>query len=217
MEDKQRSGIFLDCYRILKEVNPTYFLMENVVMKKEDSDLISELLGVSPIRINSSLVSGQLRDRLYWTNIPNVSIPENKNISFSNILIDGYTPNNKSKCLMKNDSHGYYNGCNWTPIKRFYRWYYKSFGNLIFPSKESYELCVSVADSILNGNKPSAKAFDNYSGNEFDCARHLWKEERARLQTVPIKYISSLNEKDASDLLGDGWTVDVIAHIFSYL
>ena len=75
LDDMKRSGLFLECNRILKEVNPKYFLMENVIMKQEDEDVVSKLLGVKPIRINASLVSAQIRDRLYWTNIPNVILP----------------------------------------------------------------------------------------------------------------------------------------------
>lgn len=213
LDDMQRSGLFLECNRVLKEVNPKYFLMENVIMKDEDRDLISGMMGINPTRINSSLVSGQLRDRYYWTNIPNVTVPADKKVKLTDILKDGYTPHDKSKCLMMCDSHGYYNGCNWTPIKRFYRWYYKSFTNMVFPNKETFDNCLAVAERILNGRKPSAKIFDDYIGRDFDCARYLWKEERARLQTVPKKYVECLTEKDAADLLGDGWTVDVIAHI----
>ena len=64
LEDKTKSGLFLECYRILREVNPIYFLMENVAsMKTGDRDYISSLLGVNPIRINSEIVSPALRDR----------------------------------------------------------------------------------------------------------------------------------------------------------
>lgn len=217
LEDEKKSGLFLTCNRIYKEVNPEYFLVENVVMKKEDEDVISDLMGVKPIRINASLVTAQLRDRLYWTNIPNVTIPENRNIELQSILTDGYTPHKKAKCLMCNDSHGYYNGCNWTPIKRFYRWYYKCFTNMVFPDKESFEKCLEISKRILNGEKPSAKSFNDYKGNEFDCARYLWKEERARLQGVSEKYVECMTEKEASDLLGDGWCIEVIKHIFNNL
>ena len=47
--------------------------------------------------------------------------------------------------------------------------------------------------------------------------RYLWKEERARLQGVPEKYVDCMTEKEAADLLGDGWNINVISHIFSYL
>lgn len=217
LEDKERSGLFLECYRILKEVNPMYFLMENVIMKKEDEDVITKMLGVIPIRINSSLVTAQMRDRLYWTNIPNVTIPENKSVKVSDILTDGYYPYEKTRCLMKNDSHGYYNGCFWTPCKRFYRWYYKAFTTMVFSSKEKFEECVKEFERVVGDNKPSAKIFDDYVGNVFDDARYLWKEERARLQGIPEDYIKNLTEKEAADLLGDGWTIDVIAHIFKNL
>lgn len=217
LKDKQRSGLFFECHRILKEVNPKYFLMENVVMKAEDMEVINEMMGVKPIRINSSLVSAQLRDRNYWTNIPNATIPKDKKISLSSILNDGYTPDCKARCLMKNDAHGYYNGCNYNAIKRFHRCWYKKFGTMIFPSKEYFDNCLKTTSAILQGEKSTAKAYDNYTGDAFNKVRYLWKEERARLQTVPEKYVECMTEQEAADLLGDGWTVDVIAHIFKGL
>lgn len=217
LDDEIRSGLFLQCNRVLKEVNPKYFLMENVIMKKEDEDVISELMGVSPIRINSKLITAQMRDRLYWTNIQVDKDLEEKDIKVNDILKDGYYPFDKARCLMKNDSHGYYNGCNWTPSKRFYRWYYKAFTTMVFPNKEDFDRCVEEFNKVVNGRKATAKMFDDYVGDVFDCARYLWKEERARLQTIPEKYIENLSEKDASDLIGDGWTVDVIAHILSFI
>lgn len=218
LQDETKSGLFYECHRVLREVNPKYFIMENVAsMKNDDRNTISNIMGVEPIRINSSLVSAQNRDRLYWTNVPNVDIPMDKNINLQDVLVAGYTPHSKSRCLMRNDSHGYYNGCQWTPIKRFYRWYYKSFGNMVFPDKESFEHCLKIAKEILGDNKPSAKIFDSYTGNDFDCARYLWKEERARLQNVPEYYCECLTEKEAADVLGDGWTIDIIAHILSNL
>ena len=217
LDDEIRSGLFLQCNRVLKEVNPKYFLMENVIMKKEDEDVISELMGVQPIRINSKRITAQMRDRLYWTNIQVDKELEEKDIKVNDILKDGYYPFDKARCLMKNDSHGYYNGCNWTPSKRFYRWYYKAFTTMVFPNKEDFNRCVDEFNGVVEGRKATAKMFDDYVGDVFDCARYLWKEERARLQTIPEKYIENLSEKDASDLIGDGWTVDVIAHILSFI
>ena len=105
LEDKERSGLFLECYRIFKEVNPTYFLMENVgSMKNEDRDFISKLMGVEPIRINSKLVCAALRDRYYWTNIPNVTQPEDKHIMLQDILTSGYTDREKARALLVSDS-----------------------------------------------------------------------------------------------------------------
>ena len=79
--------------------------------------------------------------------------------------------------------------------------------------KEDYEKCVEEFDRIVGKEKATAKIFDLYTGNIFDCVRYLWKEERARLQTIPEKYVRNMTEKEASDLIGDGWTVDVIAYL----
>ena len=64
LEDKVRSGLFLECNRILHEIKPRYFLMENVIMKKDDEQVITELLGTTPIRINSKQITAQMRERL---------------------------------------------------------------------------------------------------------------------------------------------------------
>ena len=216
LEDKVRSGLFLECYRILKEVNPKYFLVENVVMTKENEDIITELLGVNPVRINSSLVSAQLRDRLYWTNIK-FETPKDKGVKLQDILIDGYCPLPKARCLLANESHGLYEGCNYNKIKRFARTFKKSFGTMVAPDKEYFDNCMNILNKIIGNNKYYAKLLDNYSGSDFDKIRYLVKEERARLQTVPEDYISILTEKEAADVLGDGWTVDIITHILRNL
>jgi len=83
-----RSKLFFEFVRLLKECEPTYFLLENVVMKKEYEQVITDYLGVEPIQINSTLVSAQNRVRLYWTNIPNVGQPDDKNITLMDILED---------------------------------------------------------------------------------------------------------------------------------
>jgi len=86
--DDPRSKLFFDFVRILKQVKPRYFLLENVKMRKDYQSVISDLLGVQPIEINSALVSAQNRKRLYWTNIPNVTQPEDKGIVLKHILED---------------------------------------------------------------------------------------------------------------------------------
>lgn len=97
--DDPRSALFFEFVRLLKECNPKYFLLENVRMKQEYQDIISEHLGVEPIKINSALVSAQNRVRLYWTNIPNITQPEDKGIVLKDVLetdVDDkyYIPNN---------------------------------------------------------------------------------------------------------------------------
>ena len=183
-ENKQKSGLFYECYRIIKEVNPKYFLMENVARKKKkDEDIITEAMGVKPIRINSKLVSAQLRDRLYWTNIPNVTVPEDKGILLQDILTSGYTDREKARALLVSDSRPL------TTKERMIRRYRKTgFTTLIWE-----EL-----------------------GND-DSVRYLNQIELERCQTVPEGYTSCLTRNQAADVLGDGWTVDVIAHILSFI
>lgn len=84
-----RSKLFFEYVRLLKECKPKYFLMENVRMKKESQDIISDHLGVQPIRINSNLISAQNRDRWYWTNIPNVQQPSDKGLKLKDITEEG--------------------------------------------------------------------------------------------------------------------------------
>jgi len=75
--------------RLLTEIRPRYFLLENVAsMKKADRDEITRIIGVEPIMINSALVSAQNRKRLYWTNIPGVQQPEDRGILLKDILED---------------------------------------------------------------------------------------------------------------------------------
>ena len=87
--DDPRSALFFEFVRLLEETKPKYFLLENVRMKQEYQDVISEHLGVKPIKINSTLVSAQNRVRLYWTNIPNIEQPEDRGIVLKDILEDG--------------------------------------------------------------------------------------------------------------------------------
>lgn len=85
----EKSGLFFEYVRILQDVKPKYFLLENVAsMKKADRDEITRIMGVEPILINSALVSAQNRKRLYWTNIPGITQPEDKEILLKDILED---------------------------------------------------------------------------------------------------------------------------------
>jgi DNA-cytosine methyltransferase len=99
-----RSALFFEFVRLVKELKPKYFLLENVKMKKEYQNVITQYMGVEPIEINSSLVSAQTRKRLYWTNIPNVSQPEDKGVVLRDIIESGYIDDRmvnegKSHCL----------------------------------------------------------------------------------------------------------------------
>lgn len=184
LEDKERSGLFLECYRILKEVNPTYFLMENVAsMKQEDRNFITKLMGVEPIRINSKLVGPALRDRLYWTNISNVTQPEDKKITLQSILTSGYTDREKARALLVSDSR---------PLtdknRMIHRYRDTGFTTIIWEEK----------------------------GND-NSIRYMNQIELERCQNVPEGYTKCLTRNEAANVLGDGWSVDVIAHIFKNL
>ena len=180
LKDKERSGLFLECYRILKEVNPKWFLLENVgSMKNEDRDFLSQCMGVEPIRINSKLVCAALRDRYYWTNIPNVSQPEDKHITLQSILTSGYTDREKARALLVSDSR---------PLvdkqRMLHRYRDTGFTTIIW---------------------------------EEESIRYMNQTELERCQTVPEGYTKCLTRNEAANVLGDGWTIDVISHIFSFI
>lgn len=207
--DGCKSGLFFEYLRLLQELKPTYFLLENVKMKKEEQEKISELLGVQPININSNLVSAQNRNRLYWTNIPNVTIPQDKNIVLQDILDSGYSPLQKARCLLVSDSRPLR-----TPVKMYHRSHQLSFNTLIFESEDHYKACKEYFDNHFKG----LSAKEIYGDIPvFRGVRYLSNRERERLQTMPEGYCDSLSWNDCADVLGDGWTVDVIAHIFSHI
>ena len=212
-----KSSLFYEYYRLLQEVKPTYFLLENVgSMRKNDEEVITELLGVKPIKINSKVVSAQLRNRLYWTNIPNIKQPQDKNIKLNDVLVDGWSDREKARCLLESESRPLT-----TPIKMFHRYYSTGFTTLIFKSEQHYIDCVEHYDNHFKGM--SAKEIDQELKNNniditvYDGVRYLSQSEIEELQTVPKGYTKILDRNSAAGLLGDGWTVDVIAHILSYI
>lgn len=104
-----KSGLFYEYVRILKEVRPKYFILENVRMKKEWQDQITSILKetypeTEVHNINSSLVSAQLRNRFYWTNIKDIGQPIDRQITLQSILENGFTDRSKSRALLESDS-----------------------------------------------------------------------------------------------------------------
>ena len=105
--DDPRSKLFFEFVRMVEGVKPKYFLLENVRMKKEYLQIITDLLGVEPIFINSALVSAQSRQRYYWTNIPNIEEPEDRGIVLKDILEDDFQADkDKSYCIDANYHKG---------------------------------------------------------------------------------------------------------------
>lgn len=214
LEDKERSGLFLECYRILKEVNPTYFLMENVAsMKNEDRDFITELLDVKPYKIDAKLVSPELRNRYYWTNLHHVNELGNKHVILQDIISNGYTDREKARNLLVSDSRPLT-----TPVKMFHRYYSTGFTTLIFKSEDHYKACVDEYERLSSGKrKISAKDLNDYIGNVFDGVRYMHQKELEKCQCVPEGYTKCLSRNEAADVLGDGWNIDVIAWFFNAL
>lgn len=195
--DGLKSSLFYEYVRIYNEIKPKYFLLENVVMPFDDQSVIDEIFNMSPVAINSSLVSAQLRERVYWTNIggvtldlfgrqtPNIKQPKDRGIRLQDILTNGYTDREKSRALLESDSRPLA-----TPEKMMHRYNETGFTTVIFDSPD----------------------FDYTKG-----IRYMNKTELERCQTVENGYTRNLKRNDAACLLGDGWTVDVITHIFQGL
>jgi len=191
-----RSKLFFEFIRIFKETNPTYFLLENVKMKQEYQDIISDYLGVKPIVINSNLVSAQNRTRLYWTNIPNAEQPKDKNINLSDILETEYEYYRCRATVQKNAEYTDTKSVTLTAAMGM------GGGNVpMLINKEFYE-------------KHKGKYID---GNDRKGLRLLTPIECERLQTVPDNYTSCVSKTHRYKVLGNGWNVDTIAHIFSSL
>lgn len=216
LADKEKSGLFLECYRVLNEVKPTYFFMENVAsMKDEDRDFISKIMGVQPLNINSKEVAPALRNRYYWTNIENVTDIIPKNITLQDILEDGYSDRDKARGLLVSDCRPLT-----TPVKMFHRYFSSGFTTVIFKDEQHYNDCVSEYKRLIKESgkkKITAKELDNYTGNVFDGVRYMNQSELEKCQTVPDGFTKCLDRNDAANVLGDGWTIDVISHIFSFI
>lgn len=192
-----QSYLFWEYVRILKEVKPKYFLLENVKMSEKWKKVITDTLGVEPIKIDSKLVSAQKRQRLYWTNIPNVTIPEDRGITVKDILMDRNDPRFELE-IPTQKRIAYMQG----RVK-------KGFLNKLYITKDTEKSECIVATVYKN-----MKEFVYQDENGL---RFLTDIELERLQTVPDNYTNYVSKTQRRKMLGNGWTVDVIAHIFSYL
>lgn len=293
--DDPRSKLFFDFVRLKDECKPKYFLLENVKMKKESQQIITDFLGVDPVEINSALVSAQNRRRLYWSNLP-IEQPKNKGIMLADILqydevgiIKSYGKfelrNEKAMCLDANyhkglDNHGqrtgvwkligYANGYIKGPYaltekrteeaKRIRKESIKNNGKdysprrakELVPRTDGKMNCLtatySMKEHIVVENKlefknapynskfkqdnttstkaekhPTllARSFGKTSGIGIHDESQYWRKltpvECERLQTVPDNYTEGVSNTQRYKMIGNGWTIDVIAHIFSKL
>ena len=240
----------------LRTTNPKYFVYENVAsMPKNIKEYITEELGVEPILINSSLVSAQQRKRLYWTNIPNVTQPEDRHIYLNDILEDGWFSDRlKSYCI----DASYYKGGN---LKQYFD---KKRRQLVFTknTKDSELLKIFTNEEVdkinlgiyavaqrgryigQNGLRKDVygakteQRFETSFSQKSNCLTTIQKDslilaiekniigvrkltplETERLQTLPDGYTdgASVSNSQRYKTIGNGWTVDVVTHILSFI
>lgn len=210
--DDPRSKLYFEYVRLLEECKPTYFLMENVKMKKECQDIITSSLKVEPIMINSSLVSAQSRKRLYWTNIP-TKIPEDKGITLSDVI--------GQQCISGNERRR--DGDRLTEIRKDGK------ANALLTRKDRSFLVIGAAIRNQVTRDGTKKFLNVRKDNKSNCIvgsfpkrlnglidgefRYLTPLECERLQTIPDNYTNCISEAQRYKAIGNAWTVDVIAHI----
>lgn len=188
-----KSKLFWHYLRVMKEVNPKYFLLENVAGNKKAVQSITDAIGVEPVVFNSNLVSAQNRKRLYWTNIE-FSLPEDKNIVLQDILD---VELHESSVLTEGRL----------------RWLLSEKG------KATVEKRYAAIDPI-KANCLTARSDASWNCNYVTRNGVLTKlscEEYEKLQTVPVGYTASVRNSERYKMLGNGWTVDVIAHILKHI
>jgi DNA-cytosine methyltransferase len=253
--DDPRSKLFFEFVRLLKECKPKYFLLENVKMKKEYQDVITEHLGVEPIEINSNLLSAQNRKRLYWTNIPGVTIPSDKGILLKDIvhenesidtalsgnyaewfeiLSEYIVPFDKTLQILDKEVQrgkvGYFRKD--SQANRVYYIHDKAItltgeagggaakmGQYLFGCITPDRVEKRQNGQRFNDGKKfyTLTAQDRHGILIEGYIRKLTPIECERLQTVPDNYSAIASNSQRYKMLGNGWTVDVIAHIFKGL
>lgn len=196
----KKSKLFFEYVRILRIVQPKYFLYENVAsMKDEDRDIITRELGVEPILIDSNLVSAQDRERYYWTNIPNVKQPVDKGIKLEDIL-----EKTVDEKYYYDIPYEYY-GEDKKVMARLHLYNYEMLQRVYNPKFKAPTL------TVCNGGHKQKKVMQN------GRIRKLTPLEYERLQTVPEGYTEGVAEGHRYNMLGNGWTVSVISHILSHI
>ena len=294
--DDPRSKLFFEFVRLKNECKPKYFLLENVKMKKEYQEVITEHLGVEPIEINSNLLSAQNRKRIYWTNIPGVTIPNDKGILLKDIVHENADnqlsekeldymlrssgkwspstnnrfetylnyPEKKAHCLTENLNKGVPYNCFFEILSEYIVPFDKTLqildkevqrGKVGYFRKDSqanrvyyiHDKAITLTGEAGGGaakmgqylfgcitpdrieKRQNGQRFND--GKKFytltaqdkhgvlieGYIRKLTPIECERLQTVPDNYSAIVSNSQRYKMLGNGWTVDVIAHVFGGL
>lgn len=223
-----KSGLFFEWLRLYNEIQPKYFLLENVLMKKEWESEISRLVGAGPVMINSSNFSAQARNRLYWTNIP----LKKENFKNNTYLCDILQKESDKKYLLINNYQLKSCKTNDSRLKILsdnYRIRHK------INSQKPVLVSEVVGDTPSGRSRQTDRLYSIFSkcptllanracdlkidcgSSDFNKWRTLTPLEAERLQTVPEGYTSCVSDAQRFKCLGNGWTVDVIAYIFSSL
>lgn len=186
-----KSILFYEFLRVKDESNPTYFFFENVAsMKNSDRDVITKLFETEPILINSSLFSAQERRRYYWTNID-----FDKSILDKGITIDDIVDRNKEPEETMS-------------VKK------RAF---IDKKKDSMYIRIDGKKSLPITARGYSAWNTQFITSNNGIIRDLTLDEYKKLQTVPLDYEFLVSKSKATDLLGDGWTVDLVSHVFEGL
>jgi DNA (cytosine-5)-methyltransferase 3A len=196
-----KSKLFFEYLRILKAVKPQWYLLENVAsMNKESKDTITELLGVEPVLINSNCFSAQDRPRLYWTNIPvNVLDLKESSLCLKDILEPSVA-----------DKYFYSHPLTKVDLSK------QVCAIMDFKNNEMHKRIFNPAFkchtlTTCGGGNTQKKVYID------GRARKLTPIEYERLQTLPDNYTACVADSHRYSAIGNGWTVDVIAHIFKQI
>jgi site-specific DNA-cytosine methylase len=202
--EDDRSKLFFEFVRLKNELNPKFFLLENVRMTDDIADAIDELLGVKRIYIDSRNFTGMIRKRYYWTNIPIGKIPT-KNVAIEDLLDDE---------TFDRDLNFFLDRTKYEPTK--------SYDGIITINprdnngKQTWQRG-RVYD--VKGSCPTicASLFDLNITKDYKTWRKLTINECEKLQGVPKDYTSIVSKNERGKQLGNGWNVDTVAFIFSFL
>lgn len=197
--------LFKQYARALEEAKPKYFLYENNYrISKNIVEAITAILGVKPIMIDSALVSAQRRKRLYWTNIPNILQPSDRGI----VLRDVFVPDDS---LIRTD-------------ERILKTAVKKKNYVQYAVNDKHSTSQAFRLYYLDGKSPTiarcrTESKCNILIDETDLSKYkiISPVEAERLQTLPDNYTDGIPKTRRFEAIGNGWTVDVIAHIFSFL
>lgn len=235
--NNNRSCLYFEFIRLLRELKPRYWLLENVKVNNAVHERISSELGVQPLEINSALVSAQTRIRLYWTNIPHATIPEDRGILLGHVIEHPnnkrYT-NNKGYVYPKTQIQASNNNrlsirLNNSSLRReiqkalgdskyidTFLWRFDKFGRIVVmdPKKHKIQRVGSIAFMDNKTELITCMTQPHMIGRDHKV-RKLTPDECDELQTLPRGYTNILSKTARYKALGNGWTVEVISHLLS--